>query len=576
MKNAIVIIVSIILEVILISLSIPGIEIGIIPFIALLPSIFIIKYTRRYSGAFFLGWLVGVATLFVGFNWLTYTIDTFSGKAFADWLAYPIFILFCIVFSLKFPITHLFVKIVDKNTRIPILVSFPLILTGVEFVIITIGGELFPFFFGNLMYKDIFAMQIAEFTGVSGLTFIMGLSSALIFTIIAYFFPRFTKTKRMKSSFPYLSVAIAFFIILGIHLFGYLRILTIKDIEKELDDIKIGFIQPNTTMPTEDFKNSPSYKDKKEDDTNITYFRRKCLQLTLEILRKEPDVKLIIWPESSLPNFIFKDPKTANEIKYKTAIQDLVIGNVLNTKNNGIYLYISDYDYDIKEDENGKQEELVYNNTDLISPDGELVDSYRKIYLLAFGEYNPFRGTIFENIIPKGTSMANFTQGKEIKTLKFGKWRFAPQICYEIIIPYFTRLFANLDADFIINTTNDRWFGISRASQQHLILGIPRTIENRMYMIRTSNSGVSAVISATGEFVPFKSKNDDNTILNGVFEQDYMVANIKPININTFYKLYGDIFGYIVAFASAIMILASIIYRIVILIKEKAVNNSSV
>ncbi len=99
MKNAIVIIVSIILEVILISLSIPGIEIGIIPFIALLPSIFIIKYTRRYSGAFFLGWLVGVATLFVGFNWLTYTIDTFSGKAFADWLAYPIFILFCIVFN---------------------------------------------------------------------------------------------------------------------------------------------------------------------------------------------------------------------------------------------------------------------------------------------------------------------------------------------------------------------------------------------------------------------------------------------------------------------------------------------
>jgi apolipoprotein N-acyltransferase len=216
----------------------------------------------------------------------------------------------------------------------------------------------------------------------------------------------------------------------------------------------------------------------------------------------------------------------------------------------GVYFFINDYDIE-KIQKNGEIITKLYNNNDLISPDGELVDSYRKVFLLAFGEYNPFKDTFIEKIIPgtdtfmEGSGISNVTAGNEIKLMEMGKWKFAPQICYEIIIPHFTRLFTNLGSDFIVNSTNDRWFGKSKASKQHLLLGLPRAIENRNYIVRATNSGISTVISATGKIKSFSSHNGE-VMFSPLYKQDYMVAEITPINIDTFYKNHGEYFAYLI------------------------------
>ncbi|MFW5800193.1 MAG: nitrilase-related carbon-nitrogen hydrolase, partial [Spirochaetota bacterium] len=172
------------------------------------------------------------------------------------------------------------------------------------------------------------------------------------------------------------------------------------------------------------------------------------------------------------------------------------------------------------------------------------------------------------------SSMGNATPGGKIKVLSFlrknEKITFAPQICYEIIIPSFTRKFTKKNAELIINATNDRWFGVTKASKQHLLLGAARAIENRMYLVRTTNSGISTVVSPTGEYVPFISKNGNNTKFTPLYEKDYMVITIKPLNIDTFYKKYGDIFAWILSIIAIILI----IYSIVIGFKKKDLKNN--
>ncbi len=558
MKNLVLLLLSITSGFIL-SLSIPNIEIGLIPFISLIPTIYLIKHTRTYKGAFFLGWITGFTFLAFGFDWLIHTINTFKGSSIPDFFVYPIFILYCLVFSIKFALINLLTKFIDKKLpNLHIIISYPIIFTAIEFAI----PELFPFFIGNLAYKDIYLLQISEITGMPGITFIVVLTNVLIYTIISFVINKFTKARIIKSeNYNVLLVVIPVIIILFSHLYGFIRINQINSIQKELEPIKIGFIQPNTPMPLEDFKNNPDYMDRLNNDTRETYARRKCIQLTLEILRNNPDTDLIVWPESSVPNFFYKQPRTANEIKFKSTIIDIAKGNgIPGLEKKGVYMFINDYDIERKRD-NGNSITNIYNNNDLISPDGELIDSYRKVFLLAFGEYNPFKNSIIEKIIPgldtfmEGSGISNATAGETIELMKMGKWKFAPQICYEIILPQFTRIFTNLGSDFIINSTNDRWFGKTKASKQHLLLGLPRAIENRNYIVRATNSGISTVIKPTGDIKEIISNNDQKVNFSQLFKQEFLITEIIPLNINTFFKSYGNIFAYLMIILTVFFIL---------------------
>ncbi len=694
------------------SLSIPNIEIGILPFIALLPSFFIIRYTKTYKGAFFLGWVVGITGVFSGYNWLIHTITTFGGSSIPDWLATPIFLLYCIVFSLKFAFFHVFTKLVDKNLpKIPILLTFPIILTASEFLM----PELFPFFFGNLMHKDILAMQIIEITGIIGMTFFMGLANSFIFTILSFFFQDFTKSKKRKD-FPYLSVSITFVVFLVIHLFGYFRMQHIEHIDAETKDtLKVGLIQPNTPMPLENFSNElvnietkkfeeiknnltpenqyitkyyskvlskedekyiyslsekgagptklamilnafktnlnkmsveeivrlmgnelnateietlklvegkyfltkelmpeekqklidilhsvgykPDYITAQESESKYAYSKRRSIELTYEILEKDNTVDLIIWPEAAAPFFyIGIEDDYVKKIKEIVGKYDTFIyANDFDSAEYSEKDYKTELEFAkilMKEDkyksykesiENGSRKLYnIYNNSDLIAPpDGRVLDSYRKVFLLAFGEYNPFKNTFIEKIIPAlrtfmdGSGISNVVPGNEKKVLTFTKdgktISFAPQICYEIIVPEFTREFTSKDANLLINITNDRWFGEAgwfgingKATRQHALLGSARAIENRMYLIRSTNSGMSEIVSPTGKKVPFYSKaNGENATESPIYDEDYIIAEVKPLKIDTFYKSFGDVFGWVVSGFGILGVLIAIIMGII-------------
>ena len=111
--------------------------------------------------------------------------------------------------------------------------------------------------------------------------------------------------------------------------------------------------------------------------------------------------------------------------------------------------------------------------------------------------------------------------------------RIAPLICYEDIIPSFSRKFKEKGANVLINLTNDAWFGKTVAPYQHLLLAVPRAVENRTFLIRATNTGVSAIIDPLGRVI----KQSD------IFEQQTLTGEVRLMeNGNTFYVDYGHYF----------------------------------
>ena len=108
-------------------------------------------------------------------------------------------------------------------------------------------------------------------------------------------------------------------------------------------------------------------------------------------------------------------------------------------------------------------------------------------------------------------------------------------ICYESIFPEISRLFARKDAAFLINITNDAWYGTTSAPYQHFCLAQMRAIETRLPLIRVANTGISAVIHPTGEA----------DMITPLFRRTIAIAFIRPCPRTTFYTRFGDVFAWL-------------------------------
>ena len=177
-----------------------------------------------------------------------------------------------------------------------------------------------------------------------------------------------------------------------------------------------------------------------------------------------------------------------------------------------------------------------YNSAFLTDWNGKILGKYNKIKLLLFGEYLPF-----SNIIPAvkyiSPASGDFTPGSDLSIMEIADKgiKIGPLICYEDIIPSFSRDFALKGANILINLTNDAWFGESFAPFEHLLVSVPRAVETRRYLIRSTNTGVSAVISPIG-----KVSNETSIFKKEVFEDE-----VALLYSNTVYMKLGDIFPWI-------------------------------
>jgi apolipoprotein N-acyltransferase len=193
----------------------------------------------------------------------------------------------------------------------------------------------------------------------------------------------------------------------------------------------------------------------------------------------------------------------------------------------------------------GRNSRRTYNSAILIDGDGRVRGRYDKNYLLVFGEYIPLGSTFpqFYDWLPEAS---HFEAGTTVETFDFKGFQLGVMICYEDIIPRFTRRLAGKNPNVLINVTNDAWFGKTSEPYLHLALAIFRAVENRLWLIRSTNTGVSAYVDAVGRLVS-QTRLEDPEIL---AEDVPMMSTVTP------YRRYGDLFSY--ACIVAFLLLASI------------------
>jgi apolipoprotein N-acyltransferase len=343
---------------------------------------------------------------------------------------------------------------------------------------------------GHSQYLNLLFIQMADITGVYGISFVILLVNATLFGIL-HQWPR--------RSFPFREAAITTLIVLGLLIYGYAKM---KEIERQValqPILKVGLVQGNIDQ-------SIKWDESFQKETLKIYER-----LSFKVADERPD--LIIWPETATP-FFFQSAK-----EYQSLVLDI-------PKRTGAFLLFGSPSYKI---EKGKVNH--YNSAYLVSPFGQLTGRYDKIHLVPFGEYVPFGQYL--SLGSLGEGIGDFKSGKGIFNFSIPQGKFGVLICFEIIFPDLCRRFVKEGADFLVTITNDAWFGKTSAPDQHFAIATFRAVENRVFIARAANTGISGFIDPTGKMIR----------QGGIFTEEAIDGPIRLMKNRTFYTLYGDVFA---------------------------------
>ncbi|MBI3025102.1 MAG: apolipoprotein N-acyltransferase, partial [Candidatus Tectomicrobia bacterium] len=311
---------------------------------------------------------------------------------------------------------------------------------------------------GYSQYEALPVIQIADLTGVYGVSFLIVLVNAAVW----HFF-------RNPHRAPFAVVGgtiLALVLALG---YGYLRLHEVPR-DAGAPSWPVGIVQGNTEQAV---KWSPAWQEA---------IMAELGQLTGAVARElrekpRPVPPLIVWPEAAAP-FIY-----AEQPRWRQRMRETARGT-------GAYVLFGS----LGVDRNGERPRLL-NSAYLIGPEGRELGRYDKMHLVPFGEYVPFARFLFfvKKLVPV---IGAFAEGEQAVVFDAPGGRFGVLICFEVIFPHVARRLR--DAQFLVNITNDAWFGRSAASEQHLSMVALRAVELRVPVVRAANTGISALIDARG------------------------------------------------------------------------------
>jgi len=225
--------------------------------------------------------------------------------------------------------------------------------------------------------------------------------------------------------------------------------------------------------------------------------------------------RLVVWPESSSPlsfRVPVNRPAPGGGVEHRIEDRgDYVDAVTALARDHHLTLIAGSVDYRWE-----GERLLAFNSAMVIDEQGVLGPSYDKIRLVPFGEYVPLRHVLFFVDRMVQGAIAEFVPGTRVESLPTPFGRAATFVCYEAVFPGLVRDLAR-DAAFMVNITNDAWFGTSAAPRQHLAMAAFRAAENRLWLVRAANTGISAIVDPWGR-VRAATALDVRTVLQGTIE----------------------------------------------------------
>ena len=442
---------------VLTSLSLPPYNFLFLNFVTFsLFFIFLLKKKKLLNKkkGFIYGWFFGFGYFLSNLYWITISLtydENFSFLIPVALILIPSFL--AIFYGLAIYLLFLF----NISKLISNLFLFSLLIGTIEFLrgIVLTGfpWNLIAYSFSN--YLEI--LQIISFIG----TYAFNMLSITFFTIPAIFILRESKKEIAVCIFFLLSPII-------LYLTGSSKIKTFQSSELIQNSHLIRAIGSNIDL-NKFFGN--------EDTTTVI---NELIELS------EPNLEmqtLFIWPEGIIPNI------NQSELKdYKFLFKDKFNENHL------LGIGINSY-----RDDKGK--DIFYNTLSFFDHEINVIDTYNKVNLVPFGEFLPFEKILGKLGLKSLTNnYQSYSSGKKREIINIVQNNFniklLPLICYEII--YSGKIFDSLEFDYIINISEDGWFGESIGPHQHFTHSIYRSIESGKYLIRSANNGVAAIINPMG------------------------------------------------------------------------------
>jgi apolipoprotein N-acyltransferase len=232
---------------------------------------------------------------------------------------------------------------------------------------------------------------------------------------------------------------------------------------------------------------------------------------------------LIVWPEAP-NNFFESDSEFRHSLSRlaRTANAPAIAGSIGITPNRTV-----ERGYDL------------YNSADFIGPDGSFAGRYDKMHLVPFGEYTPYKKVFFF----AGSLLQDvglFDPGKQRTVFRTGGHTYGTFICYESVFGDEVREYARMGAEVLVNISDDGWYGDTSAAWEHLNQVRMRAIENHRWILRATNTGVTAAIDPNGRVTSAIPRHIRSSLRTGFnYEHDL-----------TFYAAYGDVFAWLCTAAS--------------------------
>lgn len=244
----------------------------------------------------------------------------------------------------------------------------------------------------------------------------------------------------------------------------------------------------------------------------------------------------VIWPESSLPFLMLQSPEALK------AIGEMLPG--------GVTLVTGSLRVETNADGSLVQKDgllTVYNDVAALDDSGALMSSYDKIHLVPFGEYLPAQQTLEAIGLEQLTRLkGGFTAGRGPRELAVpGLPPGVPLVCYEVIFP--EEIAPAPGQTWLLNLTNDAWFGVSSGPHQHLLQARLRAVELGLPVIRVANTGISAVIGARGEIMASLPLGARGSI----------EAELPGAMASTLYRRFGDLGGLLILMLLCLLLFAS-------------------
>lgn len=473
-----------------------------------------------------LGYASGIVWYLGNCYWIYQTMYLYGGLAKP--IALGILVLFCLYLGLYHAaFAALIVAFRRSRLGIPAaLALFPFAWVAIELARARITGLPWDLL-GIAQVDNTFLTRLAPITGAYGLSFVIAAVNALWLVRISLPDRRYTRP---------LLTALGVLIVVG-------YVLALQRIQRPVrtpttalatlvqQNLEVGAAATGPLATTSQLLDSFSWLSL--NPTNRFFAGTPELPGTPSIIleREAPEpgapaptqpTNLIVWPESPAP-FEENDPqfRVAISALARTANAPIIVGNI------GI---------DRSADPANRRGYDLHNSASFVSPGGAFTGRYDKMHLVPFGEYVPFKQIFFfaGNLLAE---VGTFDPGVTRTLFTTAGHRYGVFICYESIFADEVRHFVQNGAEVLVNISNDGWYGDTSAAWQHLNMVRMRAIENHRWILRATNTGVTAAINPYGRVTLAAPRHTRTAITVGfAYETD-----------QTFYTRHGDLFAYLCA-----------------------------